>query len=223
MTRRWQTYRGYSTAGDWHVHTDYSHGSMSVKDACEAASELGLSYILFSEHVRKDLTYSYEEFCREIEENRKGRTIRILKGAEAKILDKAGSLDVDDGVLGRAELLSMSFHTNERLKAKYVLSAITGAMANWPVDVWAHPASVLLSLDEKDALEALALAHDNGVAIELNIKYSPVEFLKLLKKAGLPFVTATDAHCADEMRQRWSLWQRLEKEAARGTAEIKNR
>lgn len=216
MTRRWQAYKGHSRSGDWHIHTDHSHGEMSVKEACEVATELRLSYILFSEHVRKDLTYSYEEFCREIEANRHGREMRVLKGAEAKILDGSGNLDVDEDVLSRTELLSMSFHTQARLEASYVLSAVSGALLNWPVDVWAHPANVLLSLDEKAAIEALMLVHGSGVAIELNIKYSPVEFLKLLRKADLPFVIATDAHNLNEMRQRWALWQNIERDCLMG-------
>lgn len=202
--------------GDWHIHTNYTDAVMSVAEAVGVARDLGLGFMVFSEHVRRKTTYDYSALCLEIESAARSSFISILPGAEAKILDESGSLDIDNEVLKRCRLLSMAFHTSEKLTAGYVYKAVKGAVSNWPVDIWAHPANVLCGLYESEAIGILNMASAHGVAIEMNLKYSPERFLCLLKKARLPFVVGTDSHSADEMRDRWELWLSLQGRISKG-------
>lgn len=45
--------------GDWHLHTNYTDGENTVEEYCEQAVKNGLKLLVFSEHVRRELIYSY--------------------------------------------------------------------------------------------------------------------------------------------------------------------
>ena len=62
LTKRWQRYQSYLDTGDWHVHSSYADGESSIAECCRQAESNGLELIAFTEHVRKKLDYSYEEF-----------------------------------------------------------------------------------------------------------------------------------------------------------------
>lgn len=207
MVRKWKYYEQFAHTGDWHVHTSYTDSEMTVSQIMRTAKNLGLAFVVFSEHVAQQLTYSYQELC-EATETCREEGLTVVRGAEANILDSAGTLNINEEVLEQCQLVSAAFHTSKTPTKEYLAEAITGALTNWPVDVWAHPAHVTRHLPDHDVIDLLALAVEHGVAIELNLKYRPAEFYSLLIKAGLPFVVGTDAHSVSDMESRWQMWRK---------------
>ena len=83
--------------GDCHVHTSYTDGKNSVFEYCQKAKENNLKSILFSEHVRKDISYDYADFLLQINKAKcTFKDLKILSGCEAKVLNLDGDLDVPD-------------------------------------------------------------------------------------------------------------------------------
>ena len=81
---------------DYHVHTDFTDGSASIKEMAEAAYKVGIREVLFSEHVRNTSSY-FPGFVAQV----KTFSIDGFKayvGAEAKIVSSDGTLDCTQDV-----------------------------------------------------------------------------------------------------------------------------
>jgi DNA polymerase (family 10)/putative hydrolase len=84
--KTWKKYVDYLLEGEWHIHTNYTDGKNTVFEYCEKAVEIGIPLLAFTEHVRKELTYDFNQFLNEIEEAREEFDLIILSGCEAKVL-----------------------------------------------------------------------------------------------------------------------------------------
>lgn len=94
--KNWMGYEKYLQSGEWHVHTDYVDGENSVDEYCKRAVELRIPLIVFTEHVRRVLTYNYQDLVEEIMRARENYPeLIILTGCEAKVLEN-GSLDDEE-------------------------------------------------------------------------------------------------------------------------------
>src|SRR5262249_33914842 len=122
--------------GDLHTHSDWSDGGAPIEKMAHRAAELGHSYLALTDHsgsltVANGL--SPERLAAQLgvveELNRELAPFRILTGLEVDILDD-GSLDMDDEVLGRLDLVVASVHSKLRMQRPAMTDRMVAALAN---------------------------------------------------------------------------------------------
>ncbi|RKX71264.1 DNA polymerase/3'-5' exonuclease PolX [candidate division WOR-3 bacterium] len=195
--------------GDLHVHTNYSDGEASIEAMARQAMEMGYEYILITDHS-KSAKYAggidEERLLEQIEEidnlNRKLRKFRILKGIEVDILND-GSLDLDDEVLKRLDLVIGAIHSGFK---RNVTGRMLDAMDNPHLHIIAHPTGRLISRREGydvDIGKIIERAAEKNVALELNSYYDRLDLndinLMRAKEAGVKIAIGTDAHNREGM------------------------
>jgi DNA polymerase (family 10)/putative hydrolase len=208
--KKWKNYEEYLMSGEWHIHTNYTDGKNSVRQYCKRAAKLGLPLVAFTEHVRRDLTYDFDNFIKEVESAREEYSdLIILTGCEAKVLE-GGRLDVSQNVTEKCDIVLMAFHSFLNSKRKYT-TALKKALCNPRVDIWAHPSlspnstrrsQSNLTLSDEEFIAAMDLAKKNDVLLEINRKYKvpPQRLVKTAEKRGVKFVRGSDVHNLRELR-----------------------
>ncbi len=204
--KRWERYKDYLHRGDWHVHTSYTDGKNTVFEYCEKAEKLGLELIAFTEHVRKELSYNFEDFMSDIYSARDKFDLIVLGGCEAKVLDLEGNLDVSEEVLRHCEVVLGVFHSFPfGTKADY-LKALKHMLRNPNVDIWAHPTLFAeknkFELCDVEIKRIIEECKNNRVLIEKNMRYNlPNErFMDILIGKKWNFTIGSDAHTTKELR-----------------------
>lgn len=191
--------------GDWHLHTSYTDGADTVDNYCQRAVSQGLKLLAFTEHVRKNLSYSYPDLLADITRARKEFNLKLLAGCEAKVLDTDGSLDVAEEVIKRCDIVTAVFHSFAKTDKESYLQALKAMLKNRYVHIWGHPTLFTrlnhIHLEEAEMNSIIELCLENQVLIERNLKYrSPDEdFIKLAVSKGAQFVIGSDAHSASEL------------------------
>jgi putative hydrolase len=84
---------------DYHVHSVFSDGASTIDENVLAARERGLRTLCLADHVRRDTGW-VGDFARAVWPLRALAGIHILAGVEAKILDRAGRLDLPASIDG---------------------------------------------------------------------------------------------------------------------------
>ncbi len=195
--------------GDFHIHTSFTDGQNSVREYCQRASKNRLSTIAFTEHVRKNIEYDYNELLSEILLARhEFKDIRILSGCEAKVINGKGELDAPEQVLRQCEVVVGVFHGYQYQDKKNYLEALRAMLGNPAVDIWGHPTLFAkrhgIKLDEKIILEIIDICLENDILIERNYRYNlpDADFAKLAIKRDVKFVVGSDAHTVNELLTR---------------------
>ena len=208
--KRWHKYEQYLSKGDWHVHTNYTDGKNTVFEYCEQAEKNGLELIAFTEHVRRNLDYNFNDFIADVYSAKDRFDLEILAGCEAKVLDAEGTLDVSDDVLKECEVVLGAFHSFGYSGKEYYLTALCNMLKNPDVDIWAHPMhyakrnNLTLTEPELHHISILSLKYD--VLIEKNMKYGiDKKLLKISSAAGCRFVHGSDAHEIYELSHKFKL------------------
>ena len=203
--KKWQKYKQYLSRGDWHVHTNYTDGKSTIFEYCEQAEKNGLELIAFTEHVRRNLDYNFDDFVAEVYSAKDKFDLEILVGCEAKVLDSEGTLDVSDDILKECEVVLGVFHRFEPIEKKAYLIALKNMLSNPDVDIWAHPTLFAkknkFTLSTKDIRDISTLSLKYNVLIEKNMKYNVPDkvFREIASKAGCKFVNGSDAHQVNEL------------------------
>jgi putative hydrolase len=208
----WSRYQSYLASGEWHIHTNYTDGKNSVDEYCRKAAELGMPLIAFTEHVRKKLTFNFDDLQRDIEKAREDYPkLIILSGCESKVLVD-GSLDVSDDIIEQCDIVLMAIHSFPRDKDLY-LKALTRALSNPDVDIWAHPGLFLIKtgfkLTDKEIREVLISLKDADVLLEINRRYGlpPVDWINLGRCLGIKFVIGSDVHDLSSLTKDPECWR----------------
>ena len=123
-------------AGDCHSHSDWSDGGSPIEEMAEAAAALGRQYLALTDHSPR-LTVAHgldpERLRRQLdvvaEINERLAPFRILTGIEVDILED-GSLDQDEELLARLDVVVASVHSKLRMDAP----AMTRADAARPIE-----------------------------------------------------------------------------------------
>jgi histidinol phosphatase-like PHP family hydrolase len=113
---------------DYHIHTNVTEGKMSPEEIIRQAKAMKIKTIAFTEHISKEPTYDWFKFRKKID-NLNVNGIRILVGVEAKVLNRDGSLNVNDDILDAADIILGAVHGNGN--AEWLL--------NSKCDIIAHP------------------------------------------------------------------------------------
>lgn len=206
MMKKWQKYGQYLLKGDWHVHTNYTDGKNTIFEYCKRAEKNELELIAFTEHVRENLTYSYNDFLSDISQAKSEFCdIKILSGCEAKVLNFKGELDVTENVLESCDVVMGVFHSFKYKDKQMYLTALDAMLRNQVVNIWGHPTLFAkknnIKLEDDILIEIIDICIENDVLIERNLKYNlpDVNLIKLAVKKGAKFVMGSDAHNISEL------------------------
>ncbi|MDA3809077.1 MAG: phosphatase [Spirochaetaceae bacterium] len=154
---------------DIHTHTISSgHAYSTLEENVKAAQEKGLKLIVMTDHAPAmpggaHLFYFYN--MRILPEYING--VRIVKGAEANIIDYKGNIDLDEDVLSNLELVIASLHPPclEFGTEKEHTETIIRAMSNPGINVIGHPGDIRYDFNIK---EVVAASKETGTLLEIN-------------------------------------------------------
>ncbi len=195
----WKKYKDYLLTGEWHIHTKYTDGENTIFEICETAKELGIPLLAFTEHVRKNLTYDFNEFLGEVERAKdEFPEIVILSGVEAKVLPN-GDLDVDKDILREVDYPIFAFHSFPK-DLKLYINALKRALTNRYINAWAHPGLFLVKnnfeLSKDIIVEIFKIMNKNDILLEINAKYDlpKRDWVDLALKHNVQIVRGSDIH-----------------------------
>lgn len=208
--------------GDCHVHTSWSDGSTSIDAMVATARSLGHEYIVITDHSAR-LTVAHgldrERLLAQFEELDRVRArttdITILSGMEVDILED-GSLDLDDDLLDRLDVVVASVHSKLRQDGALMTERMLRAVTNPRVDILGHCTGRMIDADggvkrpqsSFDAERVFSACRDHGTAVEINCRPErldpPDPLLRLAVDLGCWFAIDSDAHSTGQLE-----WQPL--------------
>ena len=198
--------KSYIQYGDFHVHTNYTDGKNTVIEYCQKARQNNLKLIAFTEHVRRNLTYNYNDFLSDIfQAKSEFDDLKIFSGCEAKVLNVDGELDAQEEILDTCDIVIGVFHSFKYKDKKNYLIALKAMLRDPIIDIWGHPTLFAkkhnIKLEEDELKEIINVCIENNVLIEKNLKYNlpDVNFIKLALNERAKFVMGSDAHSIREL------------------------
>lgn len=205
--------------GDCHVHSDWSDGGSPIEAMARTARDLGHDWMVLTDHsprlkVARGLTA--DRLLRQLdvvaETNQRLAPFRVLTGIECDILGD-GSLDQDDGLLDRLDLVVASAHSELRMPKAEFTRRLVAAAGNPLVDVLGHCTNRLIGEARPrpqsafDAEQVFAACAAAGTAVEINSSPHrldpPRPLLALARDLGTLFSVDSDAHAPGQLD-----WQR---------------
>ena len=216
--------------GDCHTHSDWSDGGSSILEMAETARSLGHEYVALTDHSPR-LTVasglSAERLRQQLEEvgrlNVRLSPFRILTGIEVDI-NEDGSLDQEDGLLERLDIVVASVHSKLRMRREQMTERMLTAVANPRTNVLGHCTGRIVvgrgrPESEFDAEAVFEACRRFDVAVEINSRPErldpPKRLLRLAVEAGCRFAIDTDAHAPGQLG--WQI-RGCERAAACGVA-----
>ena len=209
---------------DYHVHSTFSDDAQStLAENVAAAQARGLRTLCLADHVRRDTPW-VPAFLAAVHALRPVPGLDVLTGLEAKILDRAGTLDLPDGS-DEADIILIADHqfpadlgpvhprvmrdaiASGETTAGEVIGCLIEATAN-ALKVagrpqLAHLFSILpkIGLDEASVSD-LAIGHlanqarIAGALLEVNEKWAcpSARTVRAFADAGVTLVASTDSH-----------------------------
>ena len=200
--------------GDCHSHSTWSDGGSPIAEMAEAARDLGHDYLVLTDHSPR-LTVanglSPERLRAQLDEvaelNRGLAPFRILTGIEVDILED-GSLDQEDELLARLDVVVASVHSKLRMPAPEMTRRMVAAVTNPHTDILGHCTGRIVvgrgrPESEFDPQTVFAACARYGVAVEVNSRPErqdpPKRLLRLAVEAGCRFAIDTDAHAPGQL------------------------
>ncbi|MFC5906515.1 PHP domain-containing protein [Streptacidiphilus monticola] len=209
--------------GDCHSHSEWSDGGSPIEVMAEAARQLGREWQVLSDHsprltVARGLSPDRLRQQLDVvaavnaEYERQGVDFRLLTGIECDILDD-GSLDQEDELLERLDVVVASVHSKLRMEARQMTPRLLAAVANPHTDVLGHCTGRQITgrlrpPSEFDVDAVLAACAEHGTALEINSRPDRLDPpMAMLKRAAeipeLLFSVDSDAHAPGQLA-----WQR---------------
>jgi len=200
----------FDIKGDLHVHSNYSDGSLPIKELAKLARAMNYEYIAICDHSQS-AKYAHgltpERLKKQINEidelNEELKEFKILKGTEVDILPD-GQLDFPDEILKKLDIVIAAIHMGFK---KNVTERILRAMENSYVTIIAHPSGRLISRREGydvDLEKVLQGAQKMGKALELNAYFDRLDlnefYLKKAKEMQIKISIGTDTHYASGLQ-----------------------
>jgi len=204
--------------GDYHTHTNYTHGKSTIEENVAQAEKLGMKEIAITDHsylgynhIRKG---DLQKMRQEIDAIKDKYNVKILLGIEANLMSRSGDLDISDDELKDLDLVVLGFHKFSKVGVKeffkFVLpnllkkkptkeqierntQAYINAMDKHRVSIVAHPGYAGCAVDYVRLAEECA---KRNIYIELNgkrINFDKDELIAMAK-TGVKFVIDSDAH-----------------------------
>ncbi len=218
--------------GDLQTQTDWTDGNASIEAMAKAAAARGLKYIAITDHTKnlamtggldeKRLLKQMAEIDR-VNKKLKGK-IKVLKGTECDIL-KDGTLDIEDSILAKLDVVGISVHSFFRLSKKDQTERVLQAIENPHADILFHPTGRLIG--KRDPIEldidaVIKTARQTGMVLEANSFPERLDLkddhLRKAIEAGVKISIDSDAHAPEHFR----LLEYGISQARRGWAEKKD-
>jgi putative hydrolase len=211
--------------GDCHMHSDWSDGGSPIATMARTAAGLGHEWAVLTDHsprlkvarglsadrLRLQLDVVAELNEQAAPDGRHGPAdsgsdgFRLLTGIECDILPD-GSLDQDEELLARLDLVVASVHSKLRMPAPEMTRRMLAAVRNPLVDVLGHCTGRLRSSrpeSEFDADAVFAACAESDTAVEINSRPErldpPRRLLRRAVDAGVYFAVDTDAHAPGQL------------------------
>ncbi len=196
-----------SLKGDLQVHSNSTDGTATIEEMALAAKEFGLDYIALTDHTKSlamagglDEKELLEQANRIWELNDRLEGVQVLASAEVNIM-KDGSLDIENNVLDRLDIVGAAIHSNFNLSIEEQTARLVRAAQNPAVDIIFHPTGRLINRREGypvDIAKLVQAAKDTGTALEIDAHYNRLdlkdEYVRLAVKNGVKLVIDSDAH-----------------------------
>jgi putative hydrolase len=212
--------------GDCHSHSDWSDGGSPIEEMALAAVELGHEYLVLTDHSPRltvarglppaRLRRQLDHVARLNDALPDG--FRILTGIEVDILDD-GSLDQEDELLARLDVVVGSVHSKLRDEAPRMTRRMLAAIANPHLDILGHMTGRKVAAAGEgdrghragrtrppssfDLDKVIAACLEHGKAIEINCRPDrldpPKRMLTVAVEAGCLFSIDTDAHAPGQL------------------------
>lgn len=200
--------------GDLHVHSLWSDGGAEIDVMARAARDLDHEYIALTDHSPR-LTIanglSRERLLRQLDVvaalNDDLAPFRILTGIEVDILED-GSLDQDDDILERLDVVVASVHSKLRMEKGQMTRRMITAIANPHTDVLGHCTGRYVvgrgrPQSEFDPELVFRACERFDTAVEINSRPErldpPNDLLEIAVETGCRFAIDTDAHAPGQL------------------------
>ena len=207
-------------AADFHMHTTWTDGNASVVDMHRAAIVAGLRTVLFSEHARASSGDWFGKFAAEVRALPTDRC-RALVGAEVKVLNAQGELDIAEPVRQECALVMASVHRfpgetdiRKGRDAGYTEEQAVGiefelaraALRAGGFDILGHPFGMAYrrfgwAPSQRLIRELARECARAGIAFEVNARYHdrPAEMIALCREENAPISLGSNAHAPEEV------------------------
>jgi putative hydrolase len=200
--------------GDCHTHSDWSDGGSPIDEMARTARDLGHDYVVLTDHSAR-LTVAHgldrERLLRQLdvvaELAESLAPFRLLTGMEVDILED-GSLDADDDVLARLDVVVGSVHSKLRMDADAMTRRMVTAIASPHVDILGHCTGRIVvgrgrSESQFDPDVVFAACAQTGTALEINCRPErldpPRRMMRQALEWGCLFSIDTDAHAPGQL------------------------
>ena len=198
--------------GDCHSHSTWSDGGASIEAMATTARDLGHEYLVLTDHSPR-LTIAHglnrERLLTQLGEiaalNEGLAPFRILTGMEVDILED-GSLDLDDDLLERLDVVVASVHSKLRSERQKMTERMVLAVASPHVDILGHCTGRLIDKRPPSVFDAdyvFAACAQFGTAVEINCRPErldpPRPLLSLAIDYGCYFSIDSDAHATGQL------------------------
>lgn len=200
-----------SIRSELHSHTNASDGTLTILELAMVAKSRGLHTIAVTDHSRSsvqanglsaDRLLAHIEAIHEVDSEIKG--IRVLAGSEVDILAD-GSLDYDDELLARLDLVVASPHVALRQDSAKATKRLLKAIRHPLVHIIGHPTGRIINRREGLSPDMSALveaASESRTALEINANPLRLDLrdshVRLAVEAGCLVSIDTDAHRAED-------------------------
>lgn len=192
---------------DSHTHSIASgHAYSTIHEMAQAAADKGLELLAVTEHSMKMPGTCHEFYFMNLRVlPRSICGIEVLFGAEVNIMDYEGTVDMDQKLLEKMDVVVASMHTpcvKPGTKEENT-AAFLNAMKNPAVNIIGHPDDARYPVD----YEALVLgAREHHVLLELNnsslhpltsrqnTRPNDIIMLNLCRRYEVPVILDSDAH-----------------------------
>ncbi len=203
--------------GDCHLHSRWSDGGATIEAMARAAIALGHDYMVLTDHSAR-LTIAHgldrQRLLDQLNDiNRLNEMLapfRILTGMEVDILED-GSLDLDDDMLERLDIVVASVHSKLRMDRFNMTIRMVRAVESPHVDILGHCTGRMIGKrpeSEFDADKVFAACSASNTAVELNCRPErldpPENLLAAAIGHGCYFSIDSDAHATGQLE-----WQPL--------------
>ncbi|HEY7598878.1 MAG TPA: PHP domain-containing protein, partial [Candidatus Limnocylindrales bacterium] len=202
--------------GDCHTHSEWSDGHFTIEQMARRWADSGLAWQVLTDHsqsltIANGLTPERVEQQRRLigEANqalaRDGYDFRLLHGCELEIKTD-GTLDYDDALLARFDVVVASLHVGRRQPREQLMARYRTALRSPHVDIIAHPSGRKIGLRDDLNLDWEAFyreAAETRTVLELNGSDERLDLddrrARAALEAGNRFVVDSDAHYTSEL------------------------
>ena len=198
--------------GDCHSHSTWSDGGASIRAMATTARDLGHDYLVLTDHSPR-LTVAHglnrERLLAQLDEigdiREELAPFRLLTGMEVDILED-GTLDLDDDLLARLDVVVASVHSKLRSDRQKMTERMVLAVSSPHVDILGHCTGRLIGKRPESVFDSdyvFAACAQFGTAVEINCRPERLDPpRKLLAEAidhGCLFSIDTDAHATGQL------------------------